>query len=163
RRTADPGSTTRYRPPATHRRPETAPHTAASTGYAPAAAASPDHVPDTNDRFHHRRIPQPPPQPVDRHPHRVREPIGELIPHPLQPLLLADRATVGARQHIQRRVLLAGQRDLPPPAHPPPPHRIHHQIAPRQQRRVHPSPPPQRPHPQHQLRERERLAQVVVG
>jgi hypothetical protein len=122
--------------------------------------------PESRERpgHHHRWVAELAPQLEDRHPHRVGERVGILVPRLLQQLLRGDRGAIGAQQLGQDRELLARQRHVAAVAG----HLAAVGVkadagALQDRRRGRPGAPSQRHHPRGQLRERERLGQVVVG
>ena len=86
------------------------------------------------------------------------------VPDPLQQVFGRDHGPVGGQQNLQDPELLAGQaQEMAAPGRLPA-GRVQAQVIALQHRRQGiAAPPGQRPQPGHQLAERERLAQVVVG
>jgi hypothetical protein len=99
-----------------------------------------------------------------RDPDDVGERVDVLVPHPRQQLLGRQDGAVGAQQFGQHGELAVAQRDRPVAAANLPPGQVDAQVtAPDHRGQGGPGAPYQRVHPRRQLREGERLGQVVVG
>ena len=119
-------------------------------------------VPAADDRLDQRRLAELTPQPHHGHRDGVGERVSVFVPHPFQQLLGADHRAVGGHQHLQHTEFLAGQRDqLPVPAGPAP-GPVKSQLTAVQHRRGGRCPAAEGIDPRDQLREVERLGQVVI-
>lgn len=111
-----------------------------------------------------RLTPELPAQLAHADAHGAGERIGVGVPGPLQQLLRADGPTVRLQQQLEHRELLRREVQLPPVPRGRTPYGVEPDAVPFQLRRDRAgAAAAQRPDAGHQLRELERLAQVVVG
>src|SRR5690606_9346804 len=127
-------------------------------------ASGRDPVPGAHQGLDDAGLPQLRAQSHHRDPNGGGERIRVLVPHPFQQLLGADHRATRGQQHLQHPELLAGQLDLPPRTTHRSAGRVELQLVGHQQRWLRGrGTATERADPSGQLRERERLGQVVVG